>query len=83
MFTRRTWGGKCVRPTGWEGDGCATHKWGSVHVIYLGGWDGGEQSQHSAHTYNISGRHSPARVIRRSNHLYMVKTMRCKGVGTT
>lgn len=44
---------------------------------------GGEQSQHSEHTYNISGRRSPAREIRRSNHSYMVKTMRCKGVGTT
>lgn len=43
---------------------------------------GREWSQNSAHTYNISGRHSPAREIRRSNHLDMAKTVRCKGVGT-
>lgn len=42
-----------------------------------------EKSQNSVHTYNISGRHSPARKLRRSDHLYMVKTMRCKGVGST
>ena len=43
----------------------------------------GEQSQNSVHTYNISGRHSPAREVRRSDRLYMAKTMRCKGEGST